>query len=136
MIERRIEMSAKMEISHCCNARRSRGRVGGASSRRRRRHRRVDFAVEGIQDAGRELSDLFRRLRRRRNAERLVAAIRHRDVCAIKHLLGCHCKVEFFFCRPGYECVKICCSFNRGAATVSFDICVRRLFDERQQCCF
>lgn len=94
---------------------------------RRRHHRDSDSAVEGVQQAGRVLSDTFKELERRCKARRIVAAIRHCDARAVNSVLDRHCRVQCFFRRPGYDCVKICCSFNGGATVVSFDICVRSL---------
>ena len=118
-------MSANLQVSHL---KRSGNNVAGAmSGRRKHHHHRDDFAVEGIQDAGRVLGAKFNNLRKRCKARKLVAAIRHCDARTIHDLFGHHCKVLHFFKRPGYDCVKLCCSFDRGAAVVTFDICVRSL---------
>ncbi|OBZ11177.1 MULTISPECIES: hypothetical protein [Bacillales] len=96
--------------------------------------RRQDPAVEAMQEAGKELSDIFRQLKDERTAEMLVRAIRCRDARAIQHLLDCHCRVVHFFCTRDKDCVRICCSFGRNHdVTVTFDICVRRVFDERRR---
>ncbi|WP_168118687.1 hypothetical protein [Paenibacillus sp. HB172176] len=95
--------------------------------RRHHRHHHFDPAVEGIQDAGRDLSKTFAKLEKRCKARRIVHAIRNCDARAVNSVLDHHCRVQCFFKRPGYDCVRICCSFNRGAATVTFDICVRSL---------
>ncbi|MHA7966595.1 hypothetical protein ACX93W_21010 [Paenibacillus sp. CAU 1782] len=120
-------MSKKMKVSGWNRV----GDVAGASRRkcrRRRRHHREEFAVEGIQEVSRDLSRTFARLRNRRNARMLVHAIRHCDARTINFLLAGHrSRVVCFFRKPGFDCVKIC-SFGRdGAATVTFDICVRSL---------
>lgn len=116
-------MSAKLEISHVGYGRGR--RVAGAMDRRRR----DDFAVEGIQDAGRDLSRKFANLRRRCQARKLVAAIRHCDCRAVNELFNWRCRAINFYKRPGFDCVKICCSFGRGSAVISFDICVRSLYN-------
>lgn len=119
-------MSAKLKVSNW-----RRRRVAGAMNGRRRRnhHRRDDFVVEGVQDMGRELGQKFNNLRRRCKARKLVAAIRHCDHRAVNELFDWHCRSIHFYKRPGYDCVRICCSFNRGAVVVSFDICVRSLYN-------
>ncbi|OBR62397.1 hypothetical protein A7K91_01920 [Paenibacillus oryzae] len=116
-------MSKKMKVSGW-----ERGAVRGAYRGKRKFHHHEDFAVEGIQEISRDLSKTFARLRCRRNARRLVHAIRCCDAATINCLLaGCHSRVVCFFKKPGYDCVKIC-SFGRGgAATITFDICVRSL---------
>lgn len=89
-------------------------------------HRR-DPAVEGIQDAGKELSKIFKRLEHEEVAERLVRAIRCHDARAVQNIIGCDCRVVHFFCTDRSDCVRICCSFGRDhAVTISFDICIRR----------
>ncbi|MCR2804210.1 hypothetical protein [Paenibacillus soyae] len=122
-------MSANLQVSH--NRRRGNNVAGAMNGRRKHHHhhhhRRDDFAVEGIQDAGRVLGARFNDLRKRCKARRLVAAIRHCDARTIHDLFGHHCRVVCFFKRPGYDCVKLSCSFDRGAAVVTFDICVRSL---------
>lgn len=137
---------AKMQVSHFQHGRRSHNRVGGVISGRRRRrhhrhhrhHRREDRAVEGIQQAGRELSDTFRRLQRRCKARKLVEAIRRCDAHTVNRLLDRDCRVHCFFRKPGFDCVKICCRFGRGdSAFVTFDICVRSVSNEffHHRCC-
>ncbi|RJE84261.1 hypothetical protein D3P07_23100 [Paenibacillus sp. 1011MAR3C5] len=115
-------MSAKAEISGLRNGR----RVAGASTGRRRHHH-DDFAVEGIQDLGGELSRSFAKLRRRCKARKLVAAIRHCDRRAINEIFDWKCREICFFKKPGYDCVKISCCSGRGSAVITFDICVRSL---------
>lgn len=121
-------MSAKLKISHRRNDRVA-GVVNGRRKRHHHRRRFDDFAVEGVQDMGRELSNAFNKLRRRRKARKLVAAIRHCDHRAVNEIFDWRCRSVHFFKRPGYDCVKICCSFDRGATFVTFDICVRSLYN-------
>lgn len=110
-------MSKKMNVSGC-----------NRRSCRRKHRRREEFAVEGIQDVSRDLSRTFARLRNRRNARRLVDAIRRCDAATIHFLLAGHrSRVVCFFRRPGFDCVKIVTFGRDGAATVTFDICVRSL---------
>ena len=93
--------------------------------------RRVDPAVEAMQDAGKELSDIFKQLKDEQTAAKLVRAIRCRDARAVQSLLDCKCRVVCFFCSRDKDCVRICCSFGRNHdVTVTFDICVRRAQDE------
>ncbi|MBH5318683.1 hypothetical protein I6N90_12830 [Paenibacillus sp. GSMTC-2017] len=117
-------MSAKLEVSGLRRNRRHHRHHD------RRRHHRDDFAVEGIQEAGRELSRRFANLRRRCQARRLVEAIRHCDCRVVNELFEFHCRAIHFFKKPGFDCVRICCTFGRDSAVISFDICVRRRFDE------
>lgn len=124
MIERRIHMSVKSEISGLRNGR---SVAGVSEGRRRHHHHRDDFAVEGIQDMGRDLSRSFAKLRRRCKARKLVAAIRHCDRRAVNEIFDWKCREICFFKKPGFDCVKISCCFGRGSAFVTFDICVRSL---------
>lgn len=92
--------------------------------------RRTEPAVEAMQVAGSELSDLFKQLKDEQTAEKFVKAIRCRDARAIQCLLDCHCRVVCFFCTHEKDCVRICCSFGRNHdVSVSFDICVKRVQD-------
>ncbi|WP_238188209.1 hypothetical protein [Paenibacillus sp. L3-i20] len=124
-------MSTKLEISGLNRGRR--GSVAGDFRRHRKHHRHHrrddDFAVEGIQEAGRDLSRKFANLRRRCQARRLVEAIRHCDCRVVNELFDWHCRAINFFKKPGFDCVRICCSFGRHSAVISFTICVRRRFD-------
>ncbi|MDQ6421338.1 hypothetical protein RB620_18080 [Paenibacillus sp. LHD-117] len=105
-------MSDRLEISGCYSG----------------DHRHRGNAVRGVQEAGRELSQSFARLRKRSNARKLVAAIRHCDFRAVNRLLDRDCRAVCFFKKPGYDCVKIACGFGRNnSAIVNFDICVRSL---------
>ncbi|MCU6712799.1 hypothetical protein M6D81_29265 [Paenibacillus sp. J5C_2022] len=114
-------MSARVEISGW-----NRRRVGGAFKRRHRRRRRFfdDSAVEGIQEAGKVLGADFNNLRRRSQARKLAAAIRHCDARAVNNLFDFPCRTVCFFKRPGFDCVKICCFFGRGSVNITLDICV------------
>ncbi|MFF2889827.1 hypothetical protein [Paenibacillus sp. NPDC057967] len=121
-------MSAKAEISGLRNGR----GVAGVSTGRRRHHRKHhrrhdDFAVEGIQDLGGELSRSFAKLRKRCKARKLVAAIRRCDRRAINEIFDWKCREICFFRKPGFDCVKISCCSRRGSAVITFDICVRSL---------
>ncbi|MFD0589543.1 hypothetical protein ACFQZE_16260 [Paenibacillus sp. GCM10027627] len=119
------------------------GEVAGEFHRRRkhrkhhhrRHHRREDFAVEGIQEAGIDLSKKFAKLRKRCEARRLVEAIRRCDHRTVNEIFDWRCRAIHFFKKPGFDCVKICCSFGRGSAVISFDICVRSLHHHRGFCC-
>lgn len=128
VIERRDYMSNRMEVS-CCGG----GQVGGAYDRGNWNRR--GGAVRGVQEAGRELSHTFGKLRRRRDARRLVAAIRHCDAREVNRLLTSDCRTVCFFKRPGYDCVKVACGYGRAGATiVTFDICVRSAYDQGCGC--
>jgi len=132
MIERRIHMSAKTKISGLGKGSKAVFVSGGRRRHHRRHHRRhEDFAVEGIQEMGADLSRSFAKLRKRRKARRLVAAIRHCDRRAINEIFEWRCREICFFRKPGFDCVKISCCFGRGSAFVTFDICVRSL----NRCC-
>ncbi|WP_338554207.1 hypothetical protein [Paenibacillus sp. KS-LC4] len=89
--------------------------------------RRTDPAVEGVQDAGKELSKIFKRLENEEVAEKLVKAIRCHDARAVQNIIGCDCKVVQFFCTQRSDCVRVCCLFGRdNEVTISFDICIKR----------
>ncbi|MGG1633987.1 hypothetical protein [Paenibacillus sp. NRS-1760] len=93
--------------------------------------RREDPAVEAMQEAGAELSDIFKQLKDERTAAKLVRAIRCRDARAVQSLIDCHCRVVNFFSTRDKDCVRIFCAFGRNQdVTVSFDICVKREVDE------
>ncbi|WP_424768688.1 hypothetical protein [Paenibacillus sp. sgz302251] len=86
-----------------------------------------DRAVAGVQDAGKELSEFFRKLKNEEVAEKLVRAIRNRDAKTINHLLECDCRVVSFFRLQDKDCVRVFCAFGRfNDVTVTFDICIRR----------
>lgn len=126
-------MYNRVDVSGCCGRWQS---VGGAFDNGDRHHRRGG-AVRGVQEAGSELSDTFGKLRKRCNARKLVAAIRHCDARAVNHLLTRDCRTVCFFKRPGYDCVKVACGFGRrGATIVTFEICVRNAFDRGCGCGF
>lgn len=94
--------------------------------------RKEDPSVESVQEAGKQLSDLFGQLEDKRNAAKLVRAIRCRDAKAVQSLLDCcDCRVVNFFCTRDKDCVRICCQFGRfNDVTVTFDICIKRVEDE------
>lgn len=95
---------------------------------------RRDPAVEGVQEAGKELSQIFKHLKNEEVAERLVRAIRCHDARAVQRIIGCECRVVHFFCTHRSDCVRICCSFGRDRdVTVSFDICIKRREDHRNR---
>ncbi|HTG67964.1 MAG TPA: hypothetical protein VL921_01800 [Candidatus Udaeobacter sp.] len=104
------------------------------------RCRKEDPSVESMQEAGKELSDIFKQLKDRQTAAKLVRAIRCRDARAVQSLLGCDCRVVNFFCTRDKDCVRICCQFGKfNDVTVTFDICVKRVQDEcrrRHHCWF
>lgn len=92
--------------------------------------RRQDPAVNAMQDAGKELSDIFKQLKDENVAAQFVRAIRCRDARAVQMLLGCDCRVVDFFCTRDQDCVRISCAFGRyNDVTTTFDICVRRIQD-------
>ncbi|SFT20136.1 hypothetical protein [Paenibacillus sp. BC26] len=91
--------------SHCCNQR--------------------DGAVEGIQEAGADLSDLFCQLRSPVVAAKLVRAIRCRNRKVVEELIGSNCNVVCFFHQGRMACVRISCVFgNCCDVRITFDICV------------
>ncbi|WP_028612737.1 hypothetical protein [Paenibacillus harenae] len=93
--------------------------------------RKQDPAVEGVQEAGKELSKIFDQLRNENVAEKLVKAIRCHDARTIQRLLDCDCRVVSFFRMRDKDCVRICCQFGRyNDVTVTFDICVRSVQDQ------
>lgn len=89
-----------------------------------------DPAVEGIQDAGKELSCIFNFMQNRAVAEELAKAIRWRESRVVQEILrhcGCDCKVVAFFCTNESDCVRICCEFGKwNEVKVTFDICIKR----------
>lgn len=92
--------------------------------------RRKDPAVDALQVAGEELSDIFKQLKNEDVAEMLVRAIRCRDARAVQRLLGNDCRVVDFFCTHDKDCVRIFCAFGRfNDVTITFDICVRKVRD-------
>lgn len=120
-------MSTISNVGGYRNGYRGRG-VMGAYGRNRKRRRRNDTAVEGVQESGRVLSRFFDKLERRCKARKLVDAIRRCDAWAVQDLLDDRrCRVLGFCPRPGFDCVKICCVFGRRRnVVVTFDICVSR----------
>ncbi|CAM4095012.1 hypothetical protein L1N85_10505 [Paenibacillus alkaliterrae] len=114
----------------------SRARVSYSSCKYKDDHKscghkhKQDPAVEGVQEAGKELSDIFKQLKNENVAEKLVKAIRCRDARAVQSLLDCDCRVVDFFCTHDKDCVRICCAFGRYKdVTVTFDICIKRVED-------
>ncbi|SFI73992.1 hypothetical protein SAMN02799624_01960 [Paenibacillus sp. UNC496MF] len=100
------EMVGGVSMSHgCCNRR--------------------DGAVEGIQEAGADLSDLFCQLKNPVVAAKLVRAIRCRNRKIVEELIGANCQVVCFFHQGRFSCVRIACTFgNCCDVRISFDICV------------
>lgn len=91
--------------SHCCNRR--------------------DGAVEGIQEAGADLSRFFGHLENPVTAARLVRAIRCRNRKVVEELIGSNCQVVCFFHQGRYACVRIACVFGECCnVRITFDICV------------
>lgn len=121
---RRAKQQARISSSCSC------GKDHNKSNKSSGCGRRKDSAVDAVQDAGKELSQLFSHLKDEDTAEKLVRAIRCRDARTIQKIIGCDCKVVHFFCTRTSDCVKICCVFGRSHdVTVSFDICIKRKFD-------
>ncbi|WP_308637736.1 hypothetical protein [Paenibacillus silvisoli] len=87
-------------------------------------HRR-DGAVEGIQEAGQDLSELFCQLRSPETAAKLVRAIRCRNRKVVEDLIGQNCHVVCFFHQGRMACVRIACVFGECCdVRITFDICV------------
>ncbi|MBD2872904.1 hypothetical protein [Paenibacillus arenilitoris] len=135
-------MSAKMKIRNVRTASKSTRRAGVSNSSCDCR-KKQDPAVEGVQEAGKELSEIFRQLKNEEVAEKLVRAIRSRDAKTINCLLDCDCRVVNFFSTREFDCVRISCRFGRyNDVVITFDICVRRVRDEvggvqnRNSCCW
>ncbi|MCA0756424.1 hypothetical protein KP806_15325 [Paenibacillus sp. N4] len=125
---RSTSRKASRRVRISCSNCKSNGNIGG--DRNRSCGKKQDPAVEGVQEAGKVLGDFFKKLKCEDNAETLVKAIRCRNEKAIECLLGCNCKVVCFFSTRDKDCVRICCSFGRwNDVTVTFDICIRKLFD-------
>lgn len=130
-VKRRTKKGAR--ISNCgCSAG---DRVGGVESGGNHHHcsngNRQDPAVAGVQDAGKELSKVFAKLKSEEVAERLVRAIRRHDARAVQQIVGCDCRVVDFFRTRNADCVRVRCSFGPYKdVVVSFDICVRRAVDD------
>lgn len=119
---------ASRRVRILCTKCKSNGVVSG--ERNKSCGKKQDPAVQGVQEAGKELSDFFKKLKCEENAETLVRAIRDRNEKAIQCLLDCNCKVVCFFSTRDQDCVRICCSFGRwNDVTVTFDICIKKLFD-------
>ncbi len=115
--------------SHTSSGNKSTGSksAGNQSSGHKSCGRSTDPAVLAMQEAGGDLSKLFKQLKDEETAEKLVMAIRHRNAKAVQQLIGCHCKVLAFFCSHNKDCVRICCSFGRNhEVVISFDICVKK----------
>ena len=127
-----IQVSAKVKVKNVKAVRTSKSRkakvsneaLGGVSSGHSCCNRR-DGAVEGIQEAGADLSDLFCQLKNPVVAAKLVRAIRCRNRKVIEELIGANCEVVCFFHQGRFACVRIACVFgNCCDVRISFDICV------------
>ncbi|REE78795.1 hypothetical protein A8990_12472 [Paenibacillus taihuensis] len=122
-------MSAKLKVSNV-KAVRTRSRNARVSNEGMRSGRsqccnRRDGAVEGIQEAGQDLSNLFCHLRSPENAAKLVRGIRCRNRKLVNSLLGDNCEVVCFFHQGRYACVRIACVFGECCdVRITFDICV------------
>lgn len=125
-------MSAKVQVKNVKAVRTGKSRkarvshesLGGARSGGCCNNRR-DGAVEGIQEAGADLSDLFGQLKNPMVAAKLVRAIRCRNRKVIEELIGANCNVVCFFHQGRFACVRIACVFgNCCDVRISFDICV------------
>jgi len=115
MIMRKVKTSTRAKVSN-----------NGSSCHRRRE----DPAVAAMQEAGDELSCLFNKLKQREVAGDFVKAIRCHDVKEIQSIIGCECHVVCFFNSNDSDCVRICCAFgSHGDVKITFDICVKRIFD-------
>ncbi|KRE47945.1 hypothetical protein [Paenibacillus sp. Soil522] len=122
--------TSRARISSSCNCNKNDHKSCG---------RKEDPSVESMQEAGKELSDIFRQLEDRQTAAKLVRAIRCRDAKAVQSLLDCDCRVVNFFCTRDKDCVRICCQFGRfNDVVITFDICIKRVQDEcrRHNCWF
>ncbi|WP_219835192.1 hypothetical protein [Paenibacillus sp. R14(2021)] len=122
-------MSVKMKVKNVKKTVRSSNvrvsnQVRSSSSSSSCCHRR-DGAVEGIQEAGADLSDLFCQLKNPEAAAKLVRAIRCRNRKVIEDLIGNNCNVVCFFHQGRFACVRIACVFGDCCSVrISFDICV------------
>ena len=130
-VKRRTKKGARISNCGCAAG----DRVGGEMDSNRdhdcHRSSRRDPAVEGVQDAGKELSKVFGKLKNEEVAERLVRAIRRHDARAVQQIVGCDCHVVDFFRTRNADCVRVRCSFGPYRdVVVSFDICVRRAVDD------
>jgi hypothetical protein len=87
--------------------------------------KKKDGAVEGIQDAGKDLCHLFCMLKDERVAAALVRAIRCKNKKVIEDLIGPNCHVVCFFQQGRLSCVRISCVFGECCdVRITFDICV------------
>ncbi|MCM3630381.1 hypothetical protein M3194_23905 [Paenibacillus glycanilyticus] len=132
-VKRKAKKGAR--ISNCgCTMDRVGGVESGGNNNHDRHccdHDRQDPAVEGVQDAGKELSKVFGNLRNEEVAEKLVRAIRRHDARTVQKLVGCDCRVVDFFRTRNADCVRVRCSFGRWKdVVVTFDICIRRAVDD------
>ncbi|WP_274648836.1 hypothetical protein [Paenibacillus humicola] len=114
-------MSAKLKFKNVKVVRRGKKRVRTSSCCTNR----SDNAVEGIQEAGKDLCDLFCSLKNREVAAALVRAIRCRNKKLIEKLIGINCQVVAFFNQGRMSCVRISCVFGECCdVRITFDICV------------
>ncbi|MCQ6562478.1 hypothetical protein [Paenibacillus mendelii] len=117
-------MSAKVKVSNVKVVRKTkkRARVSSSSSSCKER---CDEAVEAVQEAGADLSDLFGQLKHRMAAKELVRAIRCKNRRLVEHLIGFNCNVVRFFDQDRQSCVRISCTFGDCCdVRITFDICV------------
>ncbi|RAP74481.1 hypothetical protein [Paenibacillus montanisoli] len=123
-------MSIKLQVKSVQKVQkknRSSARVSNDMHRSSRSHccKRRDGAVEGIQEAGQDLADLFCQLRSPEQAARLVRAIRCRNRKVVEDLIGENCHVVCFFHQGRFACVRIACTFGECCdVRITFDICV------------
>lgn len=120
----------RARVSSTCTCNNDQQVAGQQVAGQRNCGRRQDPAVDAMQEAGKELSDIFNQLKNEDVAERFVRAIRCRDARAVEMLLDCNCRVVDFFSTRDQDCVRICCAFGRyNDVTTTFDICVRSVQD-------
>ncbi|MBW7459463.1 hypothetical protein ACFOLF_15275 [Paenibacillus sepulcri] len=115
-------MSAKMKFANIKVAKktRSRARISSNSC-----CKKTDSAVEGIQEAGRDLCKLFCQLKDADNAAALVRAIRCKNRKVVDSIIGDNCSVVCFFNQGRSSCVRISCVFGECCdVRITFDICV------------
>ncbi|MCQ6562477.1 hypothetical protein [Paenibacillus mendelii] len=138
-------MSAKFKMKNVKVVRKTTKRARISSSSTSGCRRRCDEAVDAVQEAGADLSDLFCQLKDRRAARELVRGIRCKNKRLVEHLIGHNCNVVRFFDQDRQSCVRISCTFGDCCdVRITFDICVsnehcRNLVggveDNNRRCC-
>ncbi|MFC5651365.1 hypothetical protein ACFPYJ_20070 [Paenibacillus solisilvae] len=114
-------MSAKVSFKNVKAVRTgSRARISNNSCCKQK-----DQAVDAMQEAGADLSDLFCQLKNERVAAKLVRAIRCKNRKGVDELIGSNCNVVAFFNQGNFSCVRISCVFGDCCnVRITFDICV------------